>query len=216
MPRNTLPALLVLALLVACQKQGTETPRGTGGPEPAPAAEVEAPAAPFLVKLETSCGDIVVKVRPEWAPIGAKRFRELVKIGFYDGCRFFRVAPGFVVQFGINGDPTLNSRWAEFGIQDEPVKVTNRRGTLTFAMSSAPNSRTTQLFFNLRDNSGLDPRGFAPFAEVVEGWETVERINPKYGEAPSAEQGRINAEGNAFLDATYPGLDYIRRATILP
>ncbi|MCU0725067.1 MAG: peptidylprolyl isomerase [Planctomycetes bacterium] len=216
MSKHTLALFLVLIALAACQKKGGEPAKTPATPAPPGAAATEEPTVPFLVKLETTCGDIVVKVHPDWAPIAAKRFKELVKIGFYDGCRFFRVAKGFVVQFGINGDPTLNSRWAEFGIRDEPVKVTNRKGTLTFAMSSAPNSRTTQLFFNMRDNSGLDPRGFAPFAEVVEGWDTVERINPKYGEQPSAEQGRINAEGNAFLDAAYPGLDHIRKATILP
>src|SRR2546428_4547823 len=132
-----------------------------------PAVNKEAPAE-FKVKLETSKGDIVVKVTREWAPKGADRFYNLVKNGYYDDTRFYRVVAKFVAQWGFNGDPKISAKWREAKLEDDPVKKSNMRGTLTFA-KSGPDTRTTQLFINLRDSEALDKQGFAPVAEVVQG-----------------------------------------------
>lgn len=170
------------------------------------------PAAKFHVKLATSRGDIVVEVDPALAPKGAARFRELVEQKHYDECRFFRVVPDFVVQFGINGDPAVSKKWKENRIKDDKVAGSNVRGTLTFA-TSGPNSRTTQLFINLKDNKRLDTLGFAPFARVVQGMDVVDAINAEYGEQP--DQGSIQAEGNAYLNKEFPRLDFIKTARIV-
>jgi cyclophilin family peptidyl-prolyl cis-trans isomerase len=167
----------------------------------------------FRVRFETSKGPFVVEVHPEWAPRGATQFRELVDAGFYNECRFFRVVPGFVVQFGINGDPDTHAQWKQ-PIPDEPVVRSNTKGTLSFAKSN-PNTRTTQVFINLGDNSGgLDPQGFPAFGIVVEGMENVEKINAEYGETP--DQGRIHSEGNAYLDKNFQNLDFITSAKVEP
>lgn len=168
----------------------------------------------FRVKFETSKGDFVVEVNPALAPKGAARFRELVDLKFYDECRFFRVVKGFVVQFGINGDPEVSKKWREDRIDDDEVKGSNVRGTLTFA-TSGPDSRTTQLFINLNDNTRLDESGFAPFAKVVEGMKVVDDLYGDYREAPSKQQGAIQAEGNAFLKENFPKLDYIKTARVV-
>jgi len=212
--RLRLTLLLVVVSLIACQKKDTPAPTPpapVGQPAVAPSAG-SAPAE-FKVRFETSAGDFVVSVVRANAPIGADRFHTLVTKGFYDGCRFFRVAKGFVVQFGLNGDPTLNSHWSEAAIRDDPVRMSNKAKTLCFA-TAGPNTRTSQLFINLKDNGRLDGMGFAAFGEVVEGWDSVEKINGEYGEDP--DQGRINAEGNVYLEKQFPRLDYIRRATVLP
>ncbi len=214
-PKSLIP-LVVLLSLVACQEKGQPV---SPAPAPAPGGSPEAVAvagkAPenFRVRFETSCGDFVIEAHRAWAPIGVDRFHTLVTKGFFDECRFFRVAKGFVVQFGLNGDPTTNSHWANAEIRDDPVKAGNKKKTVCFA-TAGPNTRTSQLFINLKDNGRLDGMGFAAFGEVVEGWETVEKINGEYGESP--DQGRINAEGNAYLNREFPRLDYIRKATVLP
>ena len=172
-------------------------------------------AAPdeFGVKLETSQGDVIIVVNRKSAPLGADRFHSAVKQGFYDDCRFFRVVPDFVVQFGINGDPKTQTKWREAKIKDDPVKASNKRGTLTFA-TAGPGTRTTQLFINLGDNSRLDAMGFAPFGKVIKGMDVVDKLTSKYGQMP--QQGQIQAEGNTYLKKNFPDMDFIKKATIVP
>ncbi len=173
--------------------------------------QVHAPAT-FNVTLDTTKGPVVVQVHRDWAPIGADHFYELVKTGYFVGCRFFRVVPHFIVQFGIAGDPAVTRKWKEPALADDPVLHHNVRGTLVYA-TAGPNTRTTQLFINLVDNTqSLDPQGFAPFATVISGMDAVDAIYAGYGEAP--EQGTIESQGNAYLQGQFPRLDYIRKATI--
>jgi len=179
-----------------------------------PSAFKERAPAVYKAKFDTSAGVFVVEVHSDWAPNGADRFYNLVKNGFYDNCRFFRVVPGFMVQFGINGDPAVQRNWVNATIPDEPVKQGNTRGVITFAKSGAPNSRTSQVFINFKDNSFLDRQGFSSFGKVITGMEVVDKIYSGYGEQP--EQGRIQAEGNAYLTKAFPKLDYIKKATIEP
>lgn len=167
----------------------------------------------FLVKLETTKGDIVIEVHPGWAPEGAKRFRELVEIGFYDNCAFFRVLPGFMAQVGMNGDPELHAKWSNNNIPDDPVVKSNTRGYVTFAQTAMPNTRSTQFFINYGDSSFLDAQRFAPFGVVKEGMEYVDDINPEYRESP--DQNQISLYGAKYLTENFPNLDYILKATIL-
>lgn len=171
----------------------------------------------FLVKLETSKGDVLIEVTREWSPNGAARFYDAVKAGFYDECRFFRVVPGFMVQWGINGNPKVQSKWRDAEIKDDVVpakqRASNTRGYITFAKSGKPHSRTTQLFINYGDNARLDADGFTPFGKVVEGMEIVDKIQSKYRERPN--QGAIQQEGNAYLKDEFPDLDFIKKATIV-
>ncbi len=176
-----------------------------------PAALNEKAPDTYKAKFETSKGDFVVEVTRAWAPHGADRFYNLVKNGFYDEDRFFRVVPGFMVQFGINGDPAVARAWRTATIPDDPVKQSNKRGYITFA-TSGPNSRTTQVFINFADNAGLDRQGFAPFGQVTSGMDVVDKINSSYGESPS--QQHIQMEGNAYLNKEFPKLDYVKKATI--
>jgi peptidyl-prolyl cis-trans isomerase A (cyclophilin A) len=181
-----------------------------GGCTKAPANET-APAT-FKVNLDTSRGPVIIEVTRADAPIGADRFYSLVRAKFFDGARFFRVVPGFVAQFGIAADPAVNKNW-NTPIQDDPVKSSNARGTLTFAATSAPNSRTTQMFINLRDNQRLDGLGFAAFGKVVSGMENVDQIYSGDGEKPDQEQ--IERSGNAYLEKEFPKLDYIKTARVI-
>ncbi len=167
---------------------------------------------PFKVKFETTKGDVVVQIHPEWSPIGAAHFKELVEDGHYNDARFFRVIPGFMAQFGLAGDPAVQAKHDE-NIKDDPVKETNTRGKLTYAKTGMPNSRSTQLFINYGDNSRLDSDGFSPFGEVISGMEAVDAIESKYGENP--DQGAITAQGNKYLKKEFPDLDYIKTATII-
>ena len=199
-----------LLVICGCSKPATEEKK------------VEAPAqAPdlFKVKFETSKGDFVVEVHRDWAPRGAQQFYTLVTSHFYDGARFVRVLPNFVVQWGINGNPEKQRLWRELRIPDDPVKETNARGTITFA-TSGPNSRTTQVFVNLRDNARLDQSGFAPCGRVVSGMEVIDSFYSGYGEgAPRGngpDQNRIQSEGNAYLEGHFPRLDYVKKAAIEP
>ena len=172
---------------------------------------VEAPST-YRARFETSVGAFIVEVTRAWAPGGADRFYNLVRGGFFDGTRFFRVIEGFMVQFGLNGDPAINTRWRSATIPDDPVRQHNVRGTLTFA-TAGENTRTTQLFINFGDNTRLDSQGFAPLGRVVEGMDVVDRIYSVYGEGPN--QGLIQMRGNAYLAAQFPKLDTIARATIV-
>jgi peptidyl-prolyl cis-trans isomerase A (cyclophilin A) len=184
-----------------------------------PAGLKETAPASYKVNFDTSVGTFVVEVTREWAPQGADRFYNLVKNGFYDNARFFRVIKGFMVQFGINGDPAINTAWRGARIPDDPVKQSNRRGYITFA-HAGPNTRTTQVFINFGDNANLDPQGFPPFGQVTSGgMAVVDKINGEYGEgAPRGrgpDQSRVQSEGNAYLMKEFPKLDYIKKATIV-
>jgi peptidyl-prolyl cis-trans isomerase A (cyclophilin A) len=182
-----------------------------------PSALMEQAPAAYKVRFDTTKGPVVVAVTRDWAPNGADRFYNLVKNGYYDNVRFFRVVSGFMVQFGINGDPKVQSAWREATIKDDPVTQSNRRSFVTFA-TAGPNTRTSQVFINFGDNTGLDRQGFAPFGQVVTGMDIVDKLYAGYGEgAPRGrgpDQSRIQAEGNAYLQRDFPKLDYIRKATI--
>lgn len=171
----------------------------------------------FKVLLETTKGNVTVEVKPDWAPIGAERFRQLVESGFYDGVKFFRVLPGFIVQFGLAANPADNGKWDK-RLADDPVKTSNKRGTITYA-TAGPGTRTTQVFINFGDNGFLDKQGFSPFGEVIEGLEIAEQLFSGYGEgAPQGRgpnQGSIRTQGNAYLEAQFPNLDGIIRATVV-
>ena len=171
------------------------------------------PQAPpiFRVQFTTSKGPFTVEVHRDWAPNGADRFYELVKSGFFDQNRFFRVVPNFVVQWGIHGDPAVQAKWRDKTIPDDPVTQSNQTGTITFA-TSGPNSRTTQLFINLANNPSLDGQGFAPFGQVISGLNVVESLYSGYGETP--DQNQIQVQGNAYLKSQFPMLDYIETAKI--
>ncbi len=166
----------------------------------------------FEVKFSTTAGDFVVQVNRSWAPIGADRFYNLVKHHFFDGEAFFRVVPGFIVQFGLSAFPQVNAAWQKANIKDDPVKQSNKPGTITFA-TAGPNTRTTQLFINFGNNGALDGQGFAAFGTVTEGMEVVQKIYSGYGEAP--DQNEIQSKGKAYLEAKFPKLDTIKSATIV-
>ena len=186
----------------------------TGKPSLMNPASLSEQAPPtYKVKFDTSAGEFIVTVTRAWAPIGADRFYNLVKNGFYDGTRFFRVVPNFMVQWGINGDPEIQKNWANANIKDDPSGVkSNGRGMITFA-NRGPNSRSTQLFINYKSNAFLD-KTFMPFGEVTSGMSVVDKINPKHGEDP--DQGQMQANGNRYLQKAYPDLDFIKKATIEP
>ena len=166
----------------------------------------------FQAKLTTSKGDIVIQVTRAWAPLGADRFYNLVRAGFYKDAAFFRVLSGFMAQFGISARPEVSEAWTPAKIEDDPVMQSNTRGRITFA-TAGPNTRTTQLFINFGDNSRLDGLGFAPFGEVVQGMDVVDQIYAGYGEQP--DQTSIRTQGKAYLDANFPMLDRILSAAIL-
>jgi peptidyl-prolyl cis-trans isomerase A (cyclophilin A) len=201
------------------QKPAAPATGRAAGPSAANKARLRTPAklkdvapATFKARFDTSAGPFVIEVHRDWAPKGADRFYNLVKYGYYDGGGFFRVLPGFMVQFGLNGDPSIQSAWREATIADDPVKQSNKRSYVTFAKTGAPDSRTTQIFINFADNGRLDADGFAPFGIVVSGMEAVDKINAEYRQTP--DQGRIQSQGNAYLKKEFPKLDYVTKATI--
>jgi peptidyl-prolyl cis-trans isomerase A (cyclophilin A) len=224
-------ALVLAAVSVACNNTPAE-PSPSQRPADAAAAEDAAQAEPdakllapkdaneqapetFKVKFVTTKGDFVVEAHRDWSPNGADRLYNLVKIGFFTDIAFFRAVEGFMVQFGIHGNPKVAKAWQNANIQDEPVKEGNKRARLTFAKTGLPNTRSTQMFINYGDNSRLDKMGFSAVAEVVEGMSVVDSLNKEYGERPSAQQGEITRNGNAWLRKQYPNLDYIKSAELL-
>lgn len=218
-----LQASLVAALLLfgACQSAKESQKNPATHPEQSldqpTSLSAKAPDT-YRAKFVTTQGDFVIEVTRAWAPYGADRFYNLVKNGFYDGASFFRVLPGFVVQFGISPDPHRSQVWQSATIPDDPVRESNVPGTVTFA-TAGPNTRTTQIFINLGDNKSLDSQGFAPFGKVIGGMEVVEKLYSGYGEgAPTGngpDQHRIEQEGAAYLQSNFPKLDSIKSASIM-
>jgi peptidyl-prolyl cis-trans isomerase A (cyclophilin A) len=196
---------LALCLFAGCAKKPEEI---------AQSKDEKAPAT-FRVNFDTSKGAFVVEVTREWAPLGADRFYTMVKANFFDGSRFFRVLPGFMAQFGLAANPAENKKWP--ALDDDKVIQSNQPGYITFA-TGGPNTRTTQMFINYGDNARLDKDGFSPFGKVVSGMDVVTRLYGEYGEgAPQGagpDQGQIQAEGNAYLERSFPKLDYIKTARL--
>ena len=183
-----------------------------------PSKATEKAPETFKVKFSTTKGDFTLEVTRSWSPLGADRFYNLVKAGFFTDVAFFRVIEGFMVQFGIHGDPSVSAAWRGARIADDPVKQSNAKGYISYAMAG-PNTRTTQFFINYGNNGRLDGMGFSPFGRVVDGMNVVESIYNGYGEgAPSGmgpDQGRVQLQGNAYLKADFPKLDYIKSAALL-
>jgi peptidyl-prolyl cis-trans isomerase A (cyclophilin A) len=208
---------LALSAAVSLALGGCSSPDESKKAEaPKAAAKVEKTPDVFQAVFDTSKGKVVVEVQRDWAPIGVDHLFSLLQTGFYDGNRFFRVTHSYV-QFGINGVPTANSLWSTAYLPDDPVKQSNVKGTLTFAHLGA-NNRTTQLFFNMRNNKDLDKQGFAPLGKVITGMDVVESLYSAYGDMPPRGQGpdpsKIEVQGNTYLDTKFPRLDYIKKASI--
>jgi peptidyl-prolyl cis-trans isomerase A (cyclophilin A) len=229
MPKQSTFTILALAiaLLAGCsgEPRSESTPEKPASPTSAsalenPSADVLAERAPDTVRVrfETSKGPFTVEAYRSWAPHGVDRFYQLVKLGYYDDVRFFRVINGFMAQFGLHGTPRVWAAWQNRVIPDDPVLQSNKRGTITFA-TRGPNTRTSQLFINYRDNSNLDGMGFAPFGVVTEGMSVIDSLYSDYGEgAPDGagpSQDRAGSEGNDYLKRDFPKLDYIVKATLL-
>jgi peptidyl-prolyl cis-trans isomerase A (cyclophilin A) len=215
LPRHTLTALFLSFQLVVAgpaAAQGDAPLANERLKDPSQFTE-EAPAV-YRARFDTSQGTFVIEVHREWAPLAADRFFNLVKHGFYDDARFFRVLDGFMAQFGLNADASIQRAWQTANLRDEPVAQSNTRGSVTFAKESSPHSRYTMVFINYADNSYLDQQGFAPFGRVVTGMDAVDRLYSGYGRQNVPDQRRILREGNVYLQAEYPKLDFIRRATI--
>jgi peptidyl-prolyl cis-trans isomerase A (cyclophilin A) len=220
MSRSFSARVAVLAVAVAA---AMSQPASSADPNPAllkPSLAAETAPESYKVKFETTKGDFTIQVNRTWAPNGADRFYNLVKIGYYDGAVFFRVIDGFMAQVGMHGDPAVQAAWMKASIPDDPPTQSNTRGMVTFAAQGTPNSRTTQFFINFGDNSYLKQYGpFAPFGQVVEGMKVVDSLYSGYGEgAPKGRgpsQGEIARQGNAYLKASFPELDAITRASLL-
>jgi peptidyl-prolyl cis-trans isomerase A (cyclophilin A) len=204
-----------LALASVAFAACTRAPQPVAAPAP---AYVYAPGVvpdSFVVRLATTKGDVDILLRKHWAPLGVGQFYEAVHANYYNGARFFRSIRGFVVQFGIAAEPAASAQWRTRTIQDDSVTESNRRGTVVFA-SGGPNTRTVQLFINLRDNARLDGLGFPPIGEVVAGMDFVDLLYTGYGDGATApDQGRLNREGEAYLAASFPLLDQITTARIV-
>ena len=207
----------IAAVLASMLCAGCSSSNQAKKQEPAPALKDEPTPELFKVRFETNKGPVVVEIHRDWAPKGVDHFYMLVKTHFYDGNRFFRAVRNSIVQFGINGDPQTNRLWSTTNISDDPVKQKNIKGTLTFA-TTGPTGRSTQLFFNLRDNRALDKQGFEPIGTVVSGMDTVQMLYSAYGDWPPGGQGpdprKIETQGNDYLTSQFPRLDYIRKATV--
>jgi peptidyl-prolyl cis-trans isomerase A (cyclophilin A) len=171
----------------------------------------------FKVKVETTKGDMIIEVDRSWSPNGADRFYNLVDIGYFKEIAFFRAIDGFMVQFGIHGNPKVNKVWRDSNIKDDPnvTGVSNQDGYLTFARTGAPDSRSTQFFLNLGNNKGLDRQGFTPLGKIVEGMDVLKKIETKYGENSNEVQPRFQSEGNSFIAKKYPDIDYIKSMSLV-
>ena len=170
----------------------------------------------FKVKFTTTKGDFVIQVNRAWSPNGADRFYNLVKIGYFQDIAIFRAIKGFMFQFGIHGDPKVSKVWSKAEIPDDPnAGITNAPGTICFAKTGAPDSRSTQMFVNLGNNGPLDKQGFTPFGNVVEGMDVVKKINTEYGENRGNVQGEFKRLGNEFILRKYPNIDLIKSVTLL-
>lgn len=217
MSLRPLLALLLLGSAGAESSRSGTASAALTSPDPA-ALAAPAPDS-FTVLLTTSEGEVELRIRRAWAPLGADRVHYLATHGFFDGNRFFRVLPGFIVQFGLNGDPLVDAALDRHKLRDDPVTTSNRRGTIVFA-TGGPNTRTTQLFINLADNANLDPMGFAPVGEVIRGMDVVEKFHSGYGEGapfgPGPDQAYIMRDGNRYLRVTFPLLDTIATAVVRP
>jgi peptidyl-prolyl cis-trans isomerase A (cyclophilin A) len=214
---NLLCAFSLFATVVATKADNTNSSAALPSfADPAKLIE-KAPEA-FKAQFDTTKGKFTIEVIRSLAPNGADRFYNLVRSGYFKDIAFFRVIPGFMCQFGIHGDPAVSAKWRDANIADDPVKGSNTRGTITFAIAG-PGTRTTQLFINFADNTGLDGQGFSPFGKVINGMDVVDKINSEYGEgAPNGrgpDQGRVQGEGNAYLKKDFPDLDYIKSASIV-
>jgi peptidyl-prolyl cis-trans isomerase A (cyclophilin A) len=217
---TTATALATTAPAASTAPAAASTYDNPGMLDPTKAAE-KAPEK-FKAKFTTSKGDFTIEVTRAWSPNGADRFYNLVKIGFFKDVRFFRAIEDFMVQFGINGDPNVMAKWRSSNIQDDAKTdstQSNKRGMVTFAKSGMPNSRSTQVFISYKDNDRLDASGFTPFGKVTDGMNVVDSFYKGYGEgAPQGngpEQGRVQMEGNAYLNKDFPKLDWIKEAKIL-
>ena len=222
---GTMAACAVAGMGVAAAGQTTSGQEGRRGRQAAggsvnlnkaklrtPAQLTEKAPDVYHAKFDTSKGVFVVEVHREWAPLGADRFYNLVKNGFFDDGRFFRVIAGFMVQFGLNGNSSIQQAWLNTNLKDDPVKQSNKRGYITFA-TAGPNTRTTQVFINFADNSRLDSQGFAPFGQVVSGMDVVDKLYSGYGERPNAGNAYL-IKGNVYVTKDFPKLDYVKKATI--
>jgi cyclophilin family peptidyl-prolyl cis-trans isomerase len=216
-------------ILAGCIALACTNRAGVQGTQPAPNVRLDDPQSvlnvgtvpdTFDVLFETNEGDFRVRVHRDWAPIGAHRFYALVKSGFFDEQRFFRVRPGFIAQFGLHPDPKVIASWKGNNMPDDSARVSNTRGRLAYAFITK-DTRSTQIFINLADNSRrLDPEGFAPFGEIVQGVDVIDRIYSGYDESAgggmrAGKQGAIEREGNAHLIRDFPLLDYIKRCRIV-
>jgi peptidyl-prolyl cis-trans isomerase A (cyclophilin A) len=212
-------ALIVLLATGTVMLAQTPAPTKSAAPAESPLlhpANLKAKAPDnFKVKFVTTHGDFVVEVHRDWSPLGADRFYNLVKNRFFTDAAFFRYVPGFIVQFGIPAKPEIAKVWENANINDDPIKPgnSNKKGTLVFA-TAGPNTRTTQLFVNVNNNPGLDSQHFTPFGEVTEGFDVVQGLYSGYGEQP--QQGLIQSQGKAYLDKSFPKMDSIKSATVLP
>ena len=214
---------ITLFVIVMAQSAAAQEPE-TAKPETNPAlmnpnlAKETAPDT-YQVKMQTTAGDFIIEVHRDWAKNGADRFYNLVKIGYYDDVAFYRVVRGFMAQFGMHGDPTVTAAWANSRIPPDRVKKSNTRAKVTFAMGGSPDTRTTQIFVNFGDNSYLDGSGFAPFGEIVEGFEAVKDLYDGYGEGEPRGKGpaqsKLYRRGNPYLKGEFPKMDYIITATIV-
>ena len=218
---------LVVLLLTVCSEIGLpeygspqENPAHARLLEPGSGYWKQQAPPTFRVNVETSKGSFVLEIHRDWAPNGADRFYSLARAGFYDDSRFFRVMRNYIAQFGIPGDPSVAAVWRKVTIPDDPVRQSNLRGFIGYAMLATPNTRTTQLYINLKDNTQLDAQEFAPIGKVIRGMGVVDRLYPGYGEGAgggmrAGKQGKILEGGNAYLDRAFPLLDKLLRAAIV-